>query len=86
MSPPIAQRRFLRSTVDYDLPCGWGDSYRRGSAESFARSGGDRGFDQTFPPELVDAVIDEAQAREQRKRSLPARTDHVLHPGDAVVA
>jgi hypothetical protein len=28
---------------------------------------------KTFPPELVDAVIDEAQAREQRKRSLPAR-------------
>ena len=28
---------------------------------------------KTFPPELVDQVIDEAQAREQRKRSLPAR-------------
>ena len=28
---------------------------------------------RTFPPELVDAVIDEAKAREQRKRSLPAR-------------
>jgi Insertion element 4 transposase N-terminal/Transposase DDE domain len=28
---------------------------------------------KTFPPELVDAVIDEAKAREQRKRSLPAR-------------
>jgi len=28
---------------------------------------------RTFPPELVDTVIDEAQAREQRKRSLPAR-------------
>lgn len=28
---------------------------------------------KTFPPELVDAVIDQAQAREQRKRSLPAR-------------
>jgi hypothetical protein len=26
-----------------------------------------------FPPELVDAVIDQAQARELRKRSLPAR-------------
>src|SRR5215471_4156066 len=28
---------------------------------------------KTFPPELVDKVIDEAEAREQRKRSLPAR-------------
>ncbi len=28
---------------------------------------------RTFPPELVDTVIDEAGAREQRKRSLPAR-------------
>src|SRR6266545_2413491 len=28
---------------------------------------------KTFPPELVDAVIDQAEAREQRKRSLPAR-------------
>lgn len=28
---------------------------------------------KTFPPGLVDAVIDEAQARELRKRSLPAR-------------
>jgi Insertion element 4 transposase N-terminal/Transposase DDE domain len=28
---------------------------------------------RTFPPGLVDAVIDEAGAREQRKRSLPAR-------------
>jgi hypothetical protein len=28
---------------------------------------------KTFPPELVDTVIDEAKAREQRKRSLPAR-------------
>lgn len=28
---------------------------------------------KTFPPGLVDAVIDEAQAREQRKRSLPSR-------------
>jgi transposase IS4-like protein len=28
---------------------------------------------KTFPPELVDQVIDEAQAREQWKRSLPAR-------------
>lgn len=28
---------------------------------------------RTFPPELVDEVIDEAKAREQRKRSLPAR-------------
>src|SRR6266498_2990987 len=28
---------------------------------------------RTFPPELVDAVIDEAGAREQRRRSLPAR-------------
>jgi hypothetical protein len=28
---------------------------------------------KTFPPGLVDEVIDEAQAREQRKRSLPAR-------------
>jgi hypothetical protein len=28
---------------------------------------------RTFPPGLVDAVIDEAKAREQRKRSLPAR-------------
>jgi hypothetical protein len=28
---------------------------------------------KTFPPELVDAVIDEAQAREQRKRLLSAR-------------
>lgn len=28
---------------------------------------------KTFPPELVDQVIDEAQAREQRRRSLPAR-------------
>jgi Insertion element 4 transposase N-terminal/Transposase DDE domain len=28
---------------------------------------------KTFPPELVDQVIDQAQAREQRKRSLPAR-------------
>jgi hypothetical protein len=26
-----------------------------------------------FPPELVDAVVEQAQAREQRKRSLPAR-------------
>ena len=29
---------------------------------------------KTFPPGLVDAVIDEAKAREQRKRSLPARS------------
>ena len=29
---------------------------------------------KTFPPELVDQVIDQAQAREQRKRSLPARS------------
>jgi hypothetical protein len=28
---------------------------------------------KTFPPGLVDAVIDEAKARERRKRSLPAR-------------
>ncbi|WP_179855727.1 transposase domain-containing protein, partial [Paractinoplanes atraurantiacus] len=28
---------------------------------------------KTFPPELVDAVIDQAKARELRKRSLPAR-------------
>jgi len=28
---------------------------------------------RTFPPELVDAVVDEAKAREQRRRSLPAR-------------
>src|SRR6266498_5882699 len=28
---------------------------------------------RTFPPELVDEVIDEAGAREQRRRSLPAR-------------
>jgi len=28
---------------------------------------------RTFPPDLVDAVIDQAQARELRKRSLPAR-------------
>jgi len=28
---------------------------------------------RTFPLELVDTVIDEAKAREQRKRSLPAR-------------
>lgn len=28
---------------------------------------------RTFPPELIDEVVDEAQAREQRKRSLPAR-------------
>src|SRR6266496_4709117 len=28
---------------------------------------------KTFPPELVDEVVDEAQAREQRKWSLPAR-------------
>jgi Insertion element 4 transposase N-terminal/Transposase DDE domain len=28
---------------------------------------------KTFPPELVDTVIDEAKARERRKRSLPAR-------------
>lgn len=28
---------------------------------------------KTFPPELVDAVVDEAKAREQRRRSLPAR-------------
>jgi hypothetical protein len=28
---------------------------------------------KTFPPELVDAVIDQSQARERRKRSLPAR-------------
>src|SRR3954470_13758917 len=28
---------------------------------------------KTFPPGLVDEVIDAAQAREQRKRSLPAR-------------
>src|SRR6266540_3178809 len=28
---------------------------------------------KTFPPELVVAVIDQAEAREQRKRSLPAR-------------
>jgi hypothetical protein len=28
---------------------------------------------RTFPPELVDEVIDEAKAREQRRRSLPAR-------------
>lgn len=28
---------------------------------------------RTFPPGLVDMVIDEAKAREQRKRSLPAR-------------
>lgn len=28
---------------------------------------------KTFPPELVDAAIDEAKAWEQRKRSLPAR-------------
>jgi hypothetical protein len=33
---------------------------------------------KTFPPELVDAVIDEAKAREQRKRSLPARLDALL--------
>jgi hypothetical protein len=29
---------------------------------------------KTFPPELVDEVIDEAGARDQRKRSLPARS------------
>jgi hypothetical protein len=28
---------------------------------------------KTFPPELVDVVVDQAQARELRKRSLPAR-------------
>jgi Insertion element 4 transposase N-terminal/Transposase DDE domain len=28
---------------------------------------------RTFPPELVDEVIDKAKAREQRRRSLPAR-------------
>lgn len=28
---------------------------------------------KTFPPELVDAVVDQAQAKELRKRSLPAR-------------
>lgn len=48
---------------------GWGDSYCQGGAGSVAIGV----LTKTFPPEFVDAVIDEAQAREQQQRSLPAR-------------
>ena len=41
-----SQWRFLKSMMDYDLPHGWGDSYRQGSAGSVTGSGGDRGVDQ----------------------------------------
>jgi hypothetical protein len=41
---------------------------------------------KTFPPGLVDAVIDEAQARELRETVVAGPADHVLHPGDVVVA
>jgi hypothetical protein len=56
--------------MDYDLPCGWGDS----GVTRVVKAARDRLPDRvvigvltkTFPPELVDAVVEQAQAREQR--------------------
>ena len=55
--------------------------FRVGGATRIVKAARDRLSDRvaigvltkTFPPELVDTVVDEAKAREQRKRSLPAR-------------